>query len=174
MLVPPFFSLAETYSPKRGDGGREGAARGSRLRCPWPLLELESTPSRDRWSVFPVAEGARLKGYGEGEVSSSSIRVGWKLVELLYGEDGALYESRVFPFWTKGRGFFRLWPFWASWEDGGVSVARCLELFPIRWVPAVDRNWSRFWTFYESRGNPVYTEHSLLWGIVRWRTFESR
>ena len=172
MLVPPFFSYAETSSPLRG-GGQDAPEKGFRVRCPWPLLEFESTPSRDRWSVFPIAERTKQKGFRSGEDAGSSVRIGWKLVELLYGGDGSLYESRVFPFWTRGEGFFRLWPLWARESEGGASHSRFLELFPIRWVPAVDRNWAKFWTFYECDGNPVCNEHSLLWGIIRWRTFEN-
>ena len=81
-------------------------------------------------------------------------------------------ETRVFPFWTsRDDGYLRVWPFWETSPLGDGSLAsRCLSLFPIRWVPSVDRNWSKFWTFYESVSNPVCTEHSLLWGVIRWRT----
>ena len=54
----------------------------------------------------------------------------------------------------------------------GVRHGRFLSLFPIRWVDGVDRNWAKFWTFYERNENPVETRHSLLWGIIRWRTHD--
>lgn len=162
MFVPPLFGHVRTRS-------------GTRLRCPWPLFELEDTTSRERISVFPLYENVKLKGYGKGDVVSGVTRFGWKLVELYRDENGEVEESRVFPFWTKGRRYFRLWPFWASEtldDKGEVVYSRCLNLFPIRWVDAVDRNWSPWWTFYESRSNPICTDHSLFWGIVKWRTFK--
>ena len=51
-----------------------------------------------------------------------------------------------------------------------MTRGRFLSLFPIRNVPAVDRNWAKFWTFYERASDPVGTDHSLFWGIIRWRT----
>ena len=53
-----------------------------------------------------------------------------------------------------------------------VTKSRLLALFPIRWVPAVDRNWAKYWTFYENESCPLYTDHSLLWGLIRWRTLK--
>ena len=161
LFLPPFFSLAET-------------PHGRRVRCPWPLFEMESTAERDRLSVFPLFERTRLRSYATGRPQSEVTRFGWRLVELYRGPEGELEESRVFPLWTKGRGFFRLWPFWSSTpvdRRGEVVRSRCLELFPVKWVDAVDRNWAPYWTFYESEKNPVCTSHSLFWGIFKWRTF---
>ena len=58
----------------------------------------------------------------------------------------------------------------SSREKDGVRRGRLLALFPMRWVPSIDRNWAKFWTFYETEANPVCTYHSLLWGLIRWRT----
>ena len=93
-------------------------------------------------------------------------RFGWKLIEL-YDD-----ETRVFPFYASGRDHFRLWPLWETEEKGEVKERRVLGLFPIRWVPQIDRHWSKFWTFYEHRSCPLYTDHSLLWGLIRWRTMK--
>ncbi len=165
LFLPPFFSWAETYSKSWSCHGN--SAPETRLRCPWPIFEWESNARRSRLSVWPLYERVDWRTYSGGEDSGSVTRFGWKLVELY--ED----ETRVFPFWTsrKDGAYFRLWPFWESETKDEVTRSRLLALFPIRWVPAVDRNWSRFWTFYESESNPVCTNHSLLWGIIRWRTF---
>jgi hypothetical protein len=161
MFIPPLFGYAKT-------------PQGDRIRCPWPLFELERTSAKRRLSVFPLYEDVALKRYGDGGVDSRVVRFGWRLVELYRGTDGELEESRVFPLWTKGRGMFRIWPLWSTESldaNGEARRSRFLELFPIRWVESIDRNWAPYWTLYESVSNPIYTDHSLFWGIIRWRTF---
>ena len=137
-----------------------------RLRCPWPIFEWESNARRSRFSIWPLYERVDWRTYSEGEDAGSVTRFGWKLVELY--ED----ETRVFPFWTsrKDDTYFRLWPFWESDTKDGVKTSRLLALFPIRWVPAIDRSWSKFWTFYEREERPTCVHHSLFWGIIRWGT----
>lgn len=163
LFLPPFFSFVETRSPIRGE---TNSAPGIRLRAPWPFIEFEATARRDRLSIWPLYESDTLKSYTkDGEYSVR--RFGWKLIEL-YDD-----ETRVFPFWVSRTddSYFRLWPFWESTRaSDGVSYGRFLSLFPIRHVPAVDRNWSKFWTFYENARFADHTEHSLFWGIIRWRT----
>lgn len=160
LFLPPFFSWTET-------------ANATRLRCPWPFLELERGTARDRLSIWPFYEESTLKEYSGGAVSSSVVRFGWRLVELYRDGRGELEEWRVFPFVASGRDYFRLWPLWESEKtSGGVERSRFLAIVPIRWVSAVDRNWAKFWTFYESESTPLFTDHSLLWGIIRWRTWK--
>lgn len=155
MFIPPFFSYARTH----------GKTESTRIRCPWPFFDYESTPSRWRMSIWPLWERSVNLDYRKSEPSATVTRFGWKLVEI-YDD-----ETRVFPFWASGRNHFRIWPFWEA-EDTkqGFTESRFLSLFPIRWVPAIDRNWAKFWTLYESRTCPLYTDHSLLWGIIRWRS----
>ena len=169
LFLPPFFSWTETWSKAWADQGNSGPE--IRLRCPWPLFEWENTARRSRLSIWPLYENVKLRNYSDGKAEASVMRFGWKLVEI-YDD-----EVRVFPFWASGKGHFRLWPLWES-ESGdgaavkGVTHSRFLSLFPIRWVPAVDRNWSKFWTLYESEECPVYTDHSLFWGIIQWRSLK--
>ena len=169
MFLPPFFSYARATSNlrRRAASGelRTETVESTRIRAPWPLFEYESTPSRRRISFWPFYERSIDISYGKSAAETKVTRFGWKLVEL-YDD-----ETRVFPFWASGRGHARVWPFWEREErKDGVAESRVLALFPIRWVPAVDRNWAKFWTLYESRACPLYTDHSLLWGIIRWRT----
>ena len=167
LFLPPLFSWAEAHSMSSASKG--DSSPDVRLRCPWPIFEWESTASRERISVLPIYEHVHWRTYKEGDNGGDVTRFGWRLVELYDN------ETRVFPIWTsmKDGSYFRLWPFWESTRDGnGVSHGRFLSLFPIRWVDAVDRNWSKFWTFYENESNPVCTYHSLFWGIFRWRTFD--
>ena len=174
LFLPPFFSVATAWNRVNRDKKVNSFPESFRLRCPWPFFEYECVRDvRERISVWPFYEHAENRTYATGEVSSSVTRFGWKLVEL-YDR-----ETRVFPFYAhgwgtdakgRGNGYLRVWPFWESTTEHDVTVSRALALFPIRWVPAVDRNWAKFWTFYESESNPVYTDRSLLWGIIRWRT----
>ncbi len=152
-FLPPFFSFASTQQSKR-------------IRAPWPFFEYERKPSRERLSVWPFYEHVDMLDYYESRKEASVTRFGWKLIEI-YDD-----EVRVFPFWASGRNHTRLWPFWEQEEDGDLTTGRFLALFPIRWIPAVDRNWSKFWTFYENTSSPLYTDHSLFWGLIRWRTMK--
>ena len=173
MLLPPFFSWVETRS-RLSLKRNVAPSTGSRLRCPWPIVELEDNENRNRVSVFPLYERVKLKDYADGKAESDVTRFGWKLVEIYRDRQGAVEETRVFPFWTKGRRYFRFWPFWSSEavdERGEVVYSRSLNIIPVHWIDAIDRNWSPYWTLYESRSNPIYTDHSLLWGIIRWRRF---
>ena len=152
LVLPPLFSYVRTKDGWRG-------------RYPMPFVEIERFRDRSRTSIFPFYEHIVNYAYLDGAETSRITRFGWRLVELLPD------ETRVFPFYVGGRGYLRVWPFWESTDIGdGVTHGRFLSLFPIRWVPAVDRNWSKFWTFYENESNPVCTYHSLLWGLIRWRT----
>ena len=164
LFLPPFFSCAATYSKSWAAKGNSGPEL--RLRCPWPIFDWESNARRTRLSVWPLYERVDWRTYDDKDDAGSVIRFGWKLVEL-YDD-----ETRVFPFWTSrpDGSYFRLWPFWESETKGGRTKSRLLVLFPIRWVPAVERSWSKFWTFYESESDGTGTDHSLLWGIIRWRT----
>ncbi len=164
LFLPPFFSRAETRPPRRCAANSE---RGVRLRCPWPLVEFEATARRDRLSLFPFYERTVQRSYASKPSSEVTARFGWKLVEL-YPD-----ETRVFPFWVSRAdgSYFRLWPFWESKRgEDGVTRARFLSLFPVRNVPAVDRNWAKFWTLYERAEAETLVRHSLFWGLLRWET----
>lgn len=158
MVLPPFFSITQIQS-------ESGAFR---IRCPWPFIDIEKMPQRSRISLWPLYESVDEYAFADGKRVNSVRRFGWKLIELY--ED----ETRVFPFVTsrKDGSFLRIWPFYESEADKSSPVkrARFLALNPIRHTPQIDRNWSKFWTFYERETNPVCTHHSLFWGIFRWRT----
>ena len=158
LYLPPFFSFVETRSPR--------AEKTRRIRCPWPFVDLETTPSRRRISIWPFYERTIDIEYRTGLSEAAVTRFGWKFIEL-YDD-----ETRVFPLWASGRSHFRLWPFYESETDRKtqITTGRFLSLMPIRWVPQIDRNWAKFWTFYENEETPLYTDHSVLWGIIKWRT----
>lgn len=164
LFLPPLFSYVETFP--RLASRQVNSAPDIRVRAPWPIVEYESTARRERLSIFPLYESVELKTYSQG-VSSRVKRFGYRLVEI-YDD-----EVRVFPFWISRADdtYFRLWPFWDSeLGEDGIRRGRFLSIFPIRHVPAVDRNWSKFWTLYEYEESADHTDHSLLWGIIRWTT----
>ena len=147
-FLPPFFSYTKT-------------PQGSCTRLLWPIVDVDRFEQRKRMSVFPLIEREENFRYYDHASEGVSWRFGWRLVEVLPE------ETRVFPFWVsrKDDSYFRFWPFY---ERSG-SQARVLSLFPIRWVDAVDRNWAKFWTFYEREESETETQHSLFWGIFRWK-----
>lgn len=169
MLLPPFFSCATTFHEPMTAEETSGPD-SVRIRCPWPFFEYLASPSREHLFIWPFYERSRDFAYGNWRKPDTVTRYGWKLVEL-YDQ-----ETRVFPFYVHaqdpkaGTGYTRLWPFWEEEMEKEVTTARLLALFPIRWVPQIDRNWAKFWTFYESESTPLRTKHSLLWGLIRWRT----
>ena len=162
MILPPFFSFAEAYCPVCASRGN--SAPSLRIRAPWPFFEYESSADRSRLSLFPFYENITDYKVSDGKESSSVMRFGWRFVEI-YDD-----EVRVFPFWASGRNHTRLWPLWEVEEKEDVKRTKVLSLLPIRWAPAVERNWAKFWTIYESESTPLYTDHSLFWGILKWRS----
>lgn len=164
LFLPPLFSVAKTRSRLATE---TNIVQGVRYRLPWPLFVYEDTPSQTKLSIFQFYEKTTIKTYADSLPASKITRFGWKLVEL-YPD-----ETRVFPLWVsrKDDSYFRLWPFWESAKgEDGATHARFLSLFPIRHVPAVDRNWAKFWTFYERTSYRAGTDHSLFWGLIRWST----
>jgi len=166
LLLPPFFSYAATT------GGTNVSGRSGphfRVRSPWPLFEMEHTPSTKHFSFWPFYSRRVNFDYAGRGKETFVTRLGWKLYENYNGE-----EVRIFPFLVKRKdgAYFRFWPFYESEKDGGEGVARSrfLSLFPIRHVPAIDRNLSKFWTLYESEEDPVCIYRSMFWGLVRWRS----
>ena len=174
LFIPPFFSYAETPYTWR-------------LRCPWPLLDIERGMPRNRLSVWPFWESIDGFSYGERKAEESTWRIGWKIVESTTLTTVRTREERfsVFPFWTwekrfeRGKdgaeqevaAFCRVWPFWRSETQNGCTRRRVLDLIPIRHSEGLDRNWAPFWTFWSSESRPGgRTRHSLLWNLVTWHT----
>ncbi len=149
LYLPPFFSYVKT--PER-----------VRYRLPWPLFDYEKGAWRNRLSVWPFYERDEKVPVLKRDKHDVVTRFGWKLVEI-YDD-----EVRVFPFYVGGNDYTRVWPFWESETIEGETHSRVLALFPVRWVPAVMRNWAKFWIFYEQVEKKDETEHSLFWGLIRW------
>ena len=180
LVLPPFFSHARTDS-------------ATRWRTPWPLVEVLHSPVRDRIVVWPFYEAVDGYSYAgkvrKEKVEERTRRYGWYLVEDSELETERTLETRftVFPFWTSERRFAkrkdgsrtevasytRIWPFWSSATENGLSRQRVLELNPIRHSEGFDRNWSPFWTFWECADKPDgRTRHAIFWHLVTWHSGE--
>ncbi len=169
-FLPPLFRWSTTT-----DGARL-------LRCPWPLFERYTDPRESTWKVWRFW-GMTHRGSRDGWWFLHPITVSQRQ------KTANLYKRsfRIWPFYVdeeshgydiRGRArlqsaHFRVWPFFASDYDEREGLRRrSLVLFPIRDVPAVERNWAPFWTFYTATQRPGADEvlHELFWGLIWWRT----
>ena len=180
LVLPPFFSYAETAS-------------GRRWRLPWPLFEREETTARARLSIWPFWEQVRGFAYGTRAEEERTWRVGWKLVERTELTTARTRETRlsVFPFftwerrWTKAASegapavlsssYLRVWPLWRAETEKGRTRSRTLELMPIRHGEGVERNWAPFWSLWERDERPDgRTRHSLFFNFISWQSETAR
>lgn len=177
LFLPPFFSWVDAHSVKR-------------LRCPWPLIDVEWGEKRDRVSVFPFYEKVDAYSYRDRRNDESTHRIGWKLIEFSELTSDVSREKNIsfFPFFTWDRrwmkkhktgelpkdpthSYLRIWPFYSRTESGGWAESRSLELIPIRHSEGFSRNWAPFWTFWSADTRPNgRTRHSLFWKIITWHT----
>ena len=151
LFLPPFFSWARTPKTRR-------------LRCPWPLVDVELGPRRDRWSVWPLVERSVQKRYADGGADDVVWRFGWQLAEKT---DTRL---NIFPFFTKERNFIRVWPFWSRRTSvDGREIIKAPDLIPIRNAEGFTRNWEPFWSLYSSEEMPDgRMRRKFLFNIFWW------
>lgn len=155
LILPPFFSWAKTPETWR-------------LRCPWPLVDIELGPKRDRWSMWPLVEHSVQKSYGSGNVDDVIWRFGWQLVEKTNS------RFNIFPFFTKENDFVRVWPFWSSRVKDGRQTVKVLDLIPVRNADGFARNWEPFWSVYSSEDLPDgRIRRKFLFNIFWWTSDEN-
>ena len=154
LALPPFFSWAKTPQTWR-------------LRCPWPLVDIELGPKRDRWSVWPLVEHSVQKRYSDGGADDDIWRFGWQLVEKTRS------RLNIFPFFTKEPNFLRVWPFWSRQTEEGREKVKVLDLIPIRNADGFARNWEPFWSLYSSEDLPDGRVRRKFLFNIFWWTSES-
>lgn len=192
MILPPFFSYTETFPNPELQ-----IPNSKRWRLPWPFVDIETSSRRDRISVWPIWEQVRGYSYSSAKPEEHTWRFGWKLMENTELETDRTFEKRFnfFPFftwerrWVKNTGnlpvksntghssrltlhssYFRIWPFWSSQTVKGRTRRRTLELMPIRHSEGIERNWTPFWSLWESDDRPDgRTRYSLLWNFISWQ-----
>lgn len=169
-VLPPLFRHTVTTS-------------GANLwRCPWPLFERYTDPRESTWRFW------RFWG-----MTHRGSRSGWWFlypITVKQEQKTVNVYNRTFRIWpfythdvsygydTEGKphlqnSYFRIWPFYSSTYNTREGLRRrTLELCPIRDVPAIERNWSPFWTFYTATQEPGSDEvlHELFWGLIWWHT----
>ena len=169
-VLPPFFRYSST-----ADGA-------TLIRAPWPFFERYRDPKESTWRSWRFW-GMTHRGTRDGW---------WFMYPLLLSQrqqtvTQSVRKFQFWPFYTSEEvvsydragvarvesSYFRIWPFYSRSyrEDEGLRK-RALELFPIRDVPEVERNWAPFWTFYSARQKPGEKEilHELFWGLIWWHT----
>ena len=152
------------------------------LRCPWPLFERYTDSRESTWKLWRFW-GMTHRGSRDGWWFLYPITVSQRQKTVnLYNR-----VFRVWPFYVNEESYgydiqgrsrlrfshFRVWPFYASdYDEQRGLYRRSFVIFPIRDVPAVERNWAPFWTFYTATRRPGSNEvlHELFWGLIWWRT----
>ena len=152
LALPPFFSFARTPQTWR-------------LRCPWPLVDIERGPRRDRWSVWPLVEHSIQKRRLDGAADDDIWRFGWQLAEKTND------RFSIFPFFTMEKDFLRVWPFWSRRTENGRETVKAPDLMPIRHAGGFARNWEPFWTLYSSEDlDDGRTRRKFLFNLFWWTT----
>jgi len=165
LVIPPFFSHAETDSAER-------------WRMPWPFVETVKTPTSRKRSYWPF--------YGDlARDDERRCYAAWPLFEhfTLTAGNRRTERTRFFPFYVnetvyakdedgveqEREHYTRCWPFYSRQEDGEGSRLRVLELSLIRYSGGIERNWAPFWTFYEREDDGCEVSHDALWGLLQYR-----
>lgn len=169
-FIPPFFRYTTMTNGTMN------------LRSPWPLFEYYRDRNERTWKSWRFW----------GMTQRGSRHAWWFCYPILRhkGQETAsqvVSHTQFWPFYThdvsyeydaKGEkqlvsSYFRLWPFYSSkyHEDEGLR-RRALELIPVRDTPAIERNLSPFFTFYQATHQPGDKEilHELFWGLIWWHT----
>ncbi len=167
LFLPPLFSWTKTESTER-------------LRCPWPICEIERGKDCNRVSIFPLCGVTRRPGLRKRYLL-------WPIfTDLSQDADGLQTERfQFFPFYTTQRrnrtnydgtqkmvdSFLRFWPLFSLEErSDGSSTLRALDLIPIRNASGVDRNWAPFWTLFSRTEKDGVASWDFLWGLIKFKT----
>ncbi len=164
-ILWPFFKFARTNS-------------GYDLHCPWPFYlngKNMDGPNSSRLWYWPVW-GRKRKGEEQETFWFWPLYFNYKR-PTLYGTRHRRYIAiiwlRVVDYFEKTgktNTFTRIWPFLSidSKADGRKHV-RILDMFPIRNLEVIERNFAPIWTLYQYRANPDRYRHDLLWGIWQYQ-----
>jgi hypothetical protein len=166
MVLPPFFGRSVNLS--------NGL---SRVRCPWPFVQLENGPiqrrsfwpawgerriddQRDWYAVWPLIGGERHE-------SPTRLFTSTQVVPFYYSQT----RSRLRGGEVVSRTHYeRIWPLYSFRQEGMISQLRIAEFWPVQHGGAIERNWAPFWSWYVRAENGPACDRDLLWGLARWGT----
>ncbi len=165
MLIPPFIKW------ERAPGHRA-------VNCPWPFFQY-AKGSVDKLYVWPLwgrrTTGVSTKGfalwpfYSWVNVLRGDERVVTRrLVPFVFSEKHLVSDGGGGTNVVTGRQF-NVWPLFGYRREGDAMRFRAPSLWPLRDVPAVDRNWAPLWTLFSRVRQGESRETELLWGLVRRR-----
>ena len=166
MRLPPFFKL-------------ERAPGHWALNAPWPFIRI-SRGEIDRTYIWPLwgqrVIGARRSGYAMWPV------VSWDRIDRV---DHTVVIRRLFPFWYSEANrpvngddpvlarHAKLWPVFGYRREGDRSRFRVPELWPMRDMQGVERNWAPWWALVYRARSGEQRETEVLWGLYRHQRSEN-
>ena len=161
--LPPFFRFSEgggqriIYAPwpfiQRSDGDVQ-------KRYLWPLVGTKKvgTVTRNFWA-WPIIWNSRVE-YTDHDVMRRNV------LPFYYSEKKVVTRSsEKSDVGEVAERYWKIWPL-MSWErTEEASRFRLLELWPLRRMAGIERNWAPLWTLYRRAENDQGVEHRLLWGL---------
>ncbi len=165
MLLPPFFKL-------------ERAPGHWALNCPWPFVRLRRGDVH-RTAFWPLwgrrVIGGRESGFYAWPIGS------WERIDRV---DHTVRIRRVAPFWYSevhqaadasdqqppAVRKVKLWPLFGYRREDDVSRLRIPELWPLRDMDGIERNWAPLWSLVRRSRHGDERETELLWGLYRRRS----
>ncbi len=166
MLIPPFIKW-------------EWAPGYRAVNCPWPFFQFEKG-AVDMFRVWPLwgrrtVDETTTKGftlwplYTWGNVKRGESRViTRRLAPVVFSEKRVSPGKDGAPEVVDARQF-KLWPLFGYRREGDVMCFRAPALWPLRDVPAVERNLAPLWTLFSRERRGAAHETEFLWGLVRHR-----
>jgi hypothetical protein len=166
MLFPPFIKW-------------EWAPGHRAVNCPWPFFQYQKGDV-DMLRFWPLwgqrtTDETSRKGfalwplYTWGNVQRGASRVlTRRLAPLVYSEKQVALNQDGEPTVVQAR-HFKLWPLFGYRRDGDSMRFRAPELWPLRDVPAIERNMAPLWSLFLRTRQEGVRETELLWGLVRHR-----
>lgn len=167
--VWPFYEGVESYAYT---DTAKAVPEENTWRLLWQLVEnteLETnTTYEKRFNFFPFFTWERrYRKLGVPRRPSAHVQTPrWifaKAHDVPTGRDGVSLEEVG--------SYIRIWPFYSSSTENGLTRRRTLDLILIRHSEGFDRNWSPFWSLWESVDYPDgRTRHLFFFNFIPWTT----
>jgi len=157
-------------------------SRGERLNVvnsPWPFIQIK-TGEVEQLYLWPLFGRRVMRGqrttfalwpliWGHRTDRSDAIVRRSMLIPFYYSE---VQEARVMDPEEDVRRIAvqrKVWPLGSYRREGEESRFRAPDLWPVRDIPVVERNWAPLWTLYARTRMEDDLDSELLWGLYRHR-----